>query len=375
MGKNVVVMFGGMSSENEISIITGTMTSNLIDPERYEIYPVYINVRGEMFTGKRLFETAFFADKDFAKKATRAVLSEGKLYAKKGRKLKELCRADVILNCCHGRGGEDGAVAALADLNGIANASPDLLSSALFMDKAATKLAARALGVKCADFFKINKRDYDKRGKMAIKCVETRLKYPVIIKPARQGSSIGIIVAHDKDELTAALQTAFSFDDIVIAEKFFAEKREINCAAYRSGNEVIVSECEEPALKREILTFDDKYIEGGKERTAAFPARLSKQTETLIKSYTKLLYKRLDMRGIVRADFLISGGEIYFNEMNTVPGSLAYYLFCDKMADFKDLLSNVLEQGMADFRVRQAQTVGIHCGVLNKIPVVHGKRL
>ncbi len=375
MSKNVIVVFGGMSSENEISVITGTMVSNLVDEEKYGVYPVYLNTDGEMFADKRLRDVSFYSDPSFRKKAGRALIADGKLYRRKGNRLKELCKADVILNCCHGRGGEDGAVAAIADLNKLANASPDLLASSLFMDKAATKLAARALGVKCADSFKICKRDYDKRGKMAIKCVETRLKYPVIIKPSRQGSSIGIIVAHDKNELEGALETAFAYDDIVLAEKFFAEKREINCAAYRKGGDVIVSECEEPALKREILTFQDKYIEGGKERTAAFPARISKRDETLIKGYTKLLYKRLDLRGIVRADFLISGGEVYFNEMNTVPGSLAYYLFCEKLGDFKEVLTDVIEQGLVERAVKDGQKVALSCGVINKMPAAHGKRL
>ena len=185
MRKNVIVVFGGMSSENEISVITGTMVSNLVDEEKYGVYPVYLNTDGEMFADKRLRDVSFYSDPSFRKKAGRALIADGKLYRRKGNRLKELCKADVILNCCHGRGGEDGAVAAIADLNKLANASPDLLASSLFMDKAATKLAARALGVKCADSFKICKRDYDKRGKMAIKCVETRLKYPVIIKPIK----------------------------------------------------------------------------------------------------------------------------------------------------------------------------------------------
>ena len=375
MRKNVLVVFGGMSSENEISVITGTMVVNLIDPEKYDAYPVYLNMKGEMFCDKRCKDIAFFSSPDFPKKADRALIADGKLYRRKGNKLKEVCLIDVVLNCCHGRGGEDGAISALASLNNVADASPDLLGSSLFMDKAATKLAVRALGIKCADYFKIAKRDYEKRGKMAIKCVETRLKYPVIIKPARQGTSIGIVVAHDKSELLSALESAFCYDDIVIAEKFFAQKREINCAAYRKNGEVVVSECEEPALRKEILTFEDKYIEGGKERTSAFPARLGKREETLIKGYTKLLYKRLDLRGIVRADFLISGGEVYFNEMNTVPGSLAYYLFSDKLADFKEVLTDVIEQGISDFNVKKSQKVAVKCGVINKLPAVHGKRL
>lgn len=375
MQKNVAVVFGGMSSENEISIITGVMACNLIDVQKYAVYPLYISVSGEMFSDSRLKEIKFFSQPDFNKKAKRAIVADGKLYTRKGNKLKFTCKLDVILNCCHGRGGEDGIVAALADLNGIANASPDVLGSAVFMDKAATKLIAKALGIKCADYFKICKRDFDKRGKMALKCIENRLKYPVIIKPSRQGSSIGVIVAHDRCELIDALDTAFMYDEIVIAEKFFDIKREINCAAYRKNGDVVVSECEEPMLDKEILTFKDKYESGGKERNSSFPANISDKTATLIKSYTKLLYKRLDLRGVVRADFLIFDGEVYFNELNTVPGSLAYYLFADKFADYKNVLTEIIEQGIADKKIKNSEKVKLDCGVVNKLPALHGKRL
>lgn len=375
MQKNVAVVFGGMSSENEISIITGAMACNLIDTQKYAVYPLYVSVSGEIFSDSRLKDVKFFSQPDFNKKAKRALIADGKLYQRKDNKLKAICKIDAILNCCHGRGGEDGTIAAMADMNGIANASPDVLGSAVFMDKAVTKLIAKALGIKCADYFKIAKRDFDKRGKMALKCVENRLKYPVIIKPARQGSSIGVIVAHNRHELIDALDTAFTYDDIVIAEKFFVQKREINCAAYRKDGDVVVSECEEPALDKEILTFQDKYEGGGKERTSAFPANIPDKISTLIKSYTKLLYKRLDLRGVVRADFLISDGEVYFNEMNTVPGSLAYYLFADKFADYKDILTEIIEQGIADKKVKNFQKVKLACGVINKLQTLHGKRL
>ena len=363
MRKNVAVFFGGRSCENEISVITGTMTANLLRGERYEVFPVYIAQNGCMYTGD-LFDTATFKEADLSKKFDRASVADGKLYAVRGKKMRELCALDCALNCCHGIGGEDGAVAGLLDLNGIPNASPDMAASALFMDKVLTKLAAKALGIPSAPYFKISEGDYRKRGAMAVRCVEERLGYPVIVKPARQGSSIGVAVAEDRARLVFAIESGFAYDTVLLAEKYLPESREINCAAYKRGDEIVVSECEEPKTKHKFLTFGDKYLDGGKEGRSDLPAKISKASSDLVKGYTKLLYRRTNLRGIVRADILLSGGEVYFNEVNTVPGSMAWYLFCDRLSDFSEILAALVEQGICDYRARAGKKLLSGYGVL-----------
>ena len=365
MRKNVAVIFGGISSENEISVITGTMAANLIDEERYAVYPVYISQDGRMYTGSVLRDTAFFRGADFEKKCPHAVFADGKLYEIRGKKLKELCTVDCALNCCHGMNGEDGAVAGLLRLNRIPDASPDMAASAVFMDKAMTKLVASALNIPTPSFFRVSEYEYKRRGAMAIRCIEERLGYPVIIKPARLGSSIGISVAEDRAKLAFAIETGFAYDTVLIAEKYLAERREINCAAYRGGGEIVVSACEEPKTDNKFLTFGDKYMGEGKQRAGDFPAKISKESAERIRGYTKLLYRRMNLRGVVRADFLISGGEVYFNEMNTVPGSLAWYLFCDRLADFRGVLTSLIEQGIRDFQNSAEKKLLRNCGVLN----------
>lgn len=364
MRKNVAVIFGGRSCENEISIITGAMTANLLDTERYEVYPVYIAQSGEMYAGKELQDTDSFRGANYQKKADRAAFLGNTLYAVRRRKLHPLAKIDCAINCCHGMGGEDGAVAALLDMNGIADASPDMAASALFMDKALTKLAAKALGVRTLPYFRISEAEYKKRGAFAVRCIEERLGYPVIVKPARQGSSIGIAVAEDRARLLAAIEAAFHYDTLLIAEKYLSERREINCACYKNGDELVVSCCEEPKTSHKFLTFGDKYLDGGKENKSDFPAKISKASAELVQGYTKLLYRRLNLRGVVRADFLLSGNEVYFNEMNTVPGSLAWYLFCKNMGDFKHLLTAFVEQGICDFVARSEKKMLAGCGVL-----------
>lgn len=372
MQKSVVVLFGGRSCENEVSIITGTMAANLLRGG-YEVYPVYIAQSGGMFTGDELFSPAAFRGADPAKKFSRAVFADGALFALRGRKLREVCRPACALNCCHGMGGEDGAVSGLLDLNGIPNASPDMAGSAIFMDKALTKLFAKSVGVRTLPYFRLGEAEYAKRGAFALKCVE-KLGYPVIVKPNRLGSSIGVTVARTRSELILALECAFAYDSAAIAETYLADRREVNCAALRTGGEIVVSPCEEPKTRNAFLTFKDKYFDGGKEEHGEFPANLPQETAEKVRAYTKLLYRRADLRGIVRADFLIGGGEVYFNEMNTVPGSLSWYLFCKNLRQFPQVLSAVLEQGIKDAQRRASKRLLKNSGILTAADGAGAKR-
>ena len=376
MLKTVVVLFGGRSCENEISIITGTMACNLLRGEGLRVFPLYIAQDGEMYTGQALFDVAAFRGgrQALQKCAVRAALLRGSLYEWRGKKLREIAAVDCALNCCHGMGGEDGAVAGLLDLNDIASASPDLAPSAVFMDKYLTKLAAQALGVRTLPYFRVTEEEFRRRGAFAVRCIEERLGYPVIVKPARQGSSIGVFVAEDRESLLFSLRAAFAYDTVLLAEKYLAERREINCAAYHDGKEIVVSPCEEPKTVHKFLTFADKYESGGKERQSTFPADLPQETAEAVRGATKLLYRRMQLRGVVRADFLIGGSrDVYFNEMNTVPGSLAWYLFCDNLADYGAVLVRMLARGEEEHRARAAKKMLAGCGVLGSLPSKGGK--
>ena len=362
MQKNIAVVFGGMSSENEVSIVTGVMAANLLDGARYAVWPVYIAQNGGFFTGKALLDTENF--REGRRRFIPAAIAEGCLYERHGKKWRELCRLDGALNCCHGRGGEDGAVAGLLDLNGIPCASPGIMPSAVFMDKAAAKLIARSLGVPVLPWLRICEADYARRSAFAVRCIEERLKYPVIVKPVRSGSSIGISVAEDRARLTFALNAAFAYDTAVIAEKFLEKRREVNCAAYKKGEEVVVTPCEEPKTEHKFLTFADKYMGTAKTGGGIFPADIPPALSEKVRGYTKLLYRRTEMTGIVRADFLLSEGEVYFNEMNTVPGALAWYLASEKLAGFGQVLPALIEQGICDYRARAGKKMLANCGVL-----------
>ena len=330
MKRNVAVFFGGKSNEHDISIITGIYAVNLLRGAGYTVYPVYLPREGGMC----------FADADCVKDITEQTkkfvpcyLFEGGLWGVKKRK--RLFSVDIALNCCHGGAGEDGTLSALLKWNGVVSASPDIAVSSIFMDKSIGKIAARGLGIPVARAVCVKEGE---------RVPVEELGYPVIIKPVTLGSSIGIKIAHDDNELTAALEYAFRLDSAVLVEEYFAGKRDINCAAYRKGGEVVTSPLEEVFSNEDILSFHEKYEKAAKE--SQIPAELSEETTREIKSYTEKIYESFSCRGVVRADFLVVDGKAYFNELNTVPGSLSCYLFGQSLSDARDFLSALVEEAV-----------------------------
>ena len=372
----VAVLFGGKSCENEISVLTGVFVLNLLDREKYVPVPVYIHTDGGMYTSAKMTDLNVFKKKEFSS-FEQIFFDGGTMYAFNGAKtkIKNKGKIDAALNCCHGGLGEGGGISALMQLNGIPFASPELTASGMFMDKTLTKLVAKALNVPTVEYIRVNEADYAKRGKFLLKNIESRLKYPVVVKPAHLGSSIGISVAETEESAAAAVEAAFQLDDRVIIEKFLKNKRDVNCAAYSLGGEIYVSEPEEAASGDKIYTFADKYLGEGSRRNGGKAgkkaAAVSDETREKIRSYTRTLYKRMNLKGIVRMDFLLSEGKIYLGEVNTVPGSLAYYLFCERVSDAKNLFSDLIDDALASAAAGEKRVIST--GILQSV-TVQGKR-
>lgn len=356
MGKNIAVVFGGRSNEHEISVITGTMAANVLKSGGDTVIPLYISKDNEFYCGEQLAALSNFKDDGF-KKFPKAFVAKGGIYVlnKRGR-VKKFIRVDTALNCCHGGCGEGGGVCGLFALNSIPLASAGMFESAAFLDKFYTKLVLNSLGVETCDYVYLRSPDN-------YKDAET-LGYPMIVKPAKLGSSIGIECVENAEELKEAVEAAFLYDDGVVCEKYVTDRREINCAAYYSKGKVITSECEEAVSKGEILSFDDKYAGGGK---SVLPADIPDSISEKIKKTTAEVYFRLNMRGIVRFDFLLSGDKVYLSEINTVPGSLSYYLLSSGFKEFYPVLQAVIVQSEEDFKTAYNKTV-LTTGILNSIP-------
>ena len=355
MGKNIAVIFGGKSNENEVSVITGTMAANVLKSGGNTVIPLYMSQRGELFTGESLLDITTYRDEKYSK-SPHAVVGRGGVYLlNKHGKTKKFLKVDAALNCCHGGWGEGGGVCGLFALCGIPLASAGMFESAAFMDKYYTKLILRSLGVKSAKY------EYMRHPSEFLKA--EKLGYPLIVKPAKLGSSIGIELVENREELETAVSAAFLYDDGVVCEKYLENRREINCAAYFADGKVITSECEEAKSSGNILSFDDKYTGGGK---SVLPADIPAPIAVKIKKITANVYSRLNMRGIVRFDFLLSGDEIYLSEVNTVPGSLSYYLLSSGFKQFYPVLQAVIAQAEEDFKNASTKTI-LKTGILNDI--------
>ena len=347
--RKIAVFFGGNSCEHEISILTGVFVLNLLDKTKYVVYPVYIHTDGKTYTSPKMNDLDVFRSQDLSK-FQRIFFEDGSMYALNSKKerIKRIAKIDCALNCCHGGLGEGGALSGIMAWNHIPFASPDLTSSGVFMDKCATKLFLRSINVPTVEYVRVNEADYQKRGAFLLKNIESRLKYPVVIKPAHLGSSIGITLANNEEEARRGIEQAFLIDNRVLVEKFLQDKKDVNCAAYTLGGEIIVSEPEE-AFGEGVYSFEDKYVKKREDGLSPKTTRVKLVTGELrdkIRAYTKTVYKRMDLTGVVRMDFLVSEGKAYLCEVNTVPGSLAYYLFCERVTAARAFFGDLIEEAI-----------------------------
>lgn len=359
---SVAVIFGGISGENEVSVITGAMVCNVLKKGGESVLPVYIDHGGNMLAGEELADVTKYKRGAVPPSVPCAMENGGFVTFNKRGKPCGVVKAGCILNCCHGGGCEGGAVAGAAFLNNIPFASAGLFESATFMDKYYTKLVLQSLEIKTAKYA------YSRDITGAIAKAEG-LGYPLIVKPATLGSSIGIAKAENKSELMEALSVAFELDGGVLLEEYFSDRKEVNCAAYFAEGKVVVSPCEEVASDGAILSYDDKYSGGGRR---VFPAELDDGISDKIRGTTARVYSELAMRGAVRFDYIISGGEVYLSEVNTVPGSLSQYLLSQSYRDFYSVLRGIIVQAKIDFKESRGKRV-ISTGILNGILPVNGK--
>lgn len=353
---DVAVIFGGVSGENEVSVITGALSCNVLKKGGKSVLPVYIDHGGTMYAGEELADVSLYKGEGYKKLPVCTFEQGGVIIFGKNGKVKAHCKIGCILNCCHGGVYEGGAVAGLAALCGIPFASAGMFESAAFMDKYLTKLVLSGLNVNTAKYA------YSADIGGAITAAEG-LGYPVIVKPVTLGSSIGIAVANNKKELCDTLEVAFMLDGGVLIEEYISPRREINCAAYFHGGRVITSPCEEFASAGAVLSYDDKYSGGG---TRTFPAELDGKIAEAIRAETAFVYSALNMRGIVRFDYILKGDEIILSEINTVPGSLSHYLLSSSYNDFYKVLKELIEEGEKDFARRREKKV-ITTGILNNV--------
>ena len=359
MKTTVGVVFGCPSVEHEVAIISALQAIQSLDEEKYDIFPIYISKEGDWYWGEDLFDIENFKDMDSLLEDCEKILvsphaEDGTVfvYPHSFFNKKPLAVIDVFLPVMHGAYGEDGSIQGFFEMTGIPYTGPSTLAAAAGMDKVAQKALCKMGGVPVLDCFWFYSLQWAESEEDIIEYIERKFIYPVIVKPADLGSSIGIKIADGRDELIDAIETAAQYSEKILVEHAIRNLREVNIAVLGDACQAEVSAIEEPLNAGEILSFSDKYLQadGGKSSGMAtlkrrIPADIPEETAARIRNYALDTFYCMNGRGVWRMDFMIDedNGKIYLNEVNTIPGSLAFYLWEPKGLSYPKLLDRLIQ--------------------------------
>ena len=397
MSLKVAVIYGSRTCEHDVSIVSALQAMDNLDKNEYEIVPVYIARDGQWYTGRLLRNITFYsAFKPELVTHVAPVMSEdGKLtlmpvtsIAPHGFKgmVKVLMsnmnlgedtveKCDVVLPVMHGMNGEDGTLQGLLELFNVPYTSTGVLGSALGMDKIAMKQFFRGCGLPVVDGMWFARSEWNKSHEEVLNRVESSCPYPVYVKPANLGSSIGISRATDRQSLIKAIETAVEYDRRILVERGIEKPVEINCSALRIKGEVRASLCEMPASWEEFLTFDDKYLRGSKSGKGQgmeslarkVPAPISDELTQRIQQMTTQVYNAMDCKGVVRIDYMLDGDGLYINEINIIPGSLAFYLWEPLGISFKEMLDCMIEDAFTAYAEKNRSVFSYDSSILRSV--------
>lgn len=368
---NLAVLFGGRSVEHEVSVISAVQAMANMNKEKYNIIPVYMTKKSEFYTGEKLMDINSYKDiPALLKECTECVFvrSEGKvqLIRQKMKKFGSnlISDIDIAFPIVHGTNVEDGALQGYLQTLDLPYVGCDVLSSAVGMDKYVMKILLKEAGFPVLDCCRFSAFELDKIEKCADEA-EKKFGYPLIIKPVNLGSSVGISRANDRDGLIKSMESAFEFSDRILVEPAVVNLKEINCSVVGDSESAEASVCEEPvqASNEDILSFEQKYIGGGKSGGSKgmaslkrkIPADISQEQEQIIRTLAVDAFRYLGCNGVTRIDFMIdtASDKIYINEINTIPGSLAFYLWKPKGVKYSELLERMIQLALKRHRESQ----------------------
>ncbi len=368
---NLAVLFGGNSVEHEVSIISALQAIQSLNKDKYEILPVYITKTSEFYTGEKLLEIKNFTKipqllaecrrVTFLNRDGRTYLvtDENKLFGKRTETV-----IDIALPVVHGTNVEDGTLAGFLNQLHLPYAGCDVMASALCMDKYFSKMVLKAAGIPvldCLQYSAADQLDLDR----IVRETEAHFGYPVIVKPVNLGSSVGISRAADADSLREAVRDAFTYSGRLIIEPAVQNLKEINCSVLGDADEAKASEIESPVNSDKILSYEDKYMSGGKSGKTAggskgmadlqreIPAKVSPELRDAIRETSVKAFQALQCAGVVRIDYLLdtASGKFWLNEVNTIPGSLSFYLWKPLGLDYPALLDELISLALKRKRI------------------------
>lgn len=381
------VIFGGETVEHEVSIISAIQAMNKIDQEKYEIVPIYITKDREWYTGDMLKDIEFYQDLSLIKRYTDNVVlyyRDGSyvLQKKNGLFKKIVKEIDIAFPIVHGTNVEDGVLQGYLQSIGIPFVGPNVYASVVGQDKAFMKDIWKNADLPMTKYVWFYDADYKRDSEEVIKLV-SKLKYPVIVKPATTGSSVGINVCDSEEALVEAIDEALQYDQKIVVEEVVRNLKEVNIAVMGNYEHQKVSEIEEVLSGNKFLTFTDKYIGGGKGKLKGckgsvktskgmasanrkLPADLSKELRSEVEEIAVKAFKVLGTSGNSRIDFLIDEekNKVYVNEINSIPGSLAFYLWDAKDVDFTSVLDEMINIGIKDYKKRTSKTHSFDSNIL-----------
>jgi D-alanine-D-alanine ligase len=385
--KNVALIFGGRSPEHEVSIITAHQVLAALN-RRYGLILIYITKTGEWLTSDKFLELDTFTSGNLPNGS-----SSDKVIVELGLKPKFLAGRrgfgrlqrnkpmpiDIVFPVMHGAHGEDGTLQGLLELMNIPYVGAGVLGSATGMDKIIMKAVLSEGNLPIVSYLWFTKKEWEANPEEIIKKVEQDLAYPVFVKPANSGSSIGVSQAQNQDDLKSALDLASQYDLRVIVEEGLEDAIEINCSVM--GNyDLTASVCEQPMSAGTFLSFDDKYVHeeskasgmAGADRT--IPAPISAELTIKIQELAKRAFRALDCRGVARIDFFVGKNEKPFvNEINTIPGSFSFYLWERDNIDFPQLVDRLIELAFEVYKDKNSVTYSYAANLLNRLTLDSGK--
>ena len=394
MKLNIAVFFGGESVEHEVSIISAHQAIEALDKNKYNVIPVYVSKERKLYVSDLLKDMSNYKDlKHLISQCTQvSITSEDNRVVIRPVKTslfgpKELGTIDVAIPVMHGTNGEDGTIQGFFEMLKVPYAGCDLYGAAIGQDKVLQKNVLNDNNLPITNWFWVYGAEMDTRQSEILDKVH-RLIYPVIIKPARTGSSVGISIAHNDEEYLACFDEARQYDEKIITEKVVKPMREINCSLVGDSYSCVASVLEEVSSvsQDELLSFSDKYLGGSKSTKSEgskgmastariVPAPLTDEQTRLIQQLAKETFRVLGTSGVCRIDFLMDADtkKVYVNEINTIPGSLAFYLWQAAGVSFSELMDKLVELALDRERRRSKMTFSYETNILSNFSASSAK--
>lgn len=380
----VGVIFGGETVEHEVSIITAVQAMSFMDKKKYKVVPIYISKDRNWYTGEALTKMDSYKNMalipSLAKEVSLIKLDNTYALQKKRGMFKNIVDTiDVAFPIVHGKGVEDGSLSGYLETLGIPYVGPSMLGASVGQDKVVQKQIMQASNIPVAEYTWFYDHEYLENEKEILKNIK-KLGYPVIVKPARLGSSVGITVAHDEKEIKESIEEAIKYDEKIVVEAMIKNLLEVDCAVLGNSSDMECSLIGEMITDNDFLTFEDKYIgeaskkNGGAKTEGAIsgggfeiPAKLDKEVEEQIYKYSKEAFKALNLSGVTRFDFLVDkkAKKVYVNEPNTIPGCLAFFFYTPKGKTYTKLLDELITKSIKTYKDSKKKVTSFESNVLS----------